>query len=90
MHGRILRRIFRDVTRTGDKPKEILKYFLETVEPMHEKFIEPTKKNAQLIISNEYNETTESKRAKNKEMRIKFNIAGISSKQVSDVVHSMG
>ncbi len=90
MHGRVLRRIFRDVIRTGDKPKKILKYFLDTVEPMHEKYIEPTKKNAELVISNEYNEVSESKRAKNKEMRIKFNIAGVSSKQVSDVVHSMG
>ena len=89
MHWRILRRIFRDVIRTWDKPKEILKYFLETVEPMHEKYIEPTKKNADLIISNEYNEEIESKRTKNKEIRIKFNIAGISSKLVSDVVHSM-
>ncbi len=89
MHGRVLRRIFRDVTRTGDKPKDILSYFLETVEPMHEKYIEPTKQNADLIISNEYNEKTESIRANNSETRMKFNISGISSKKVSDLVHSM-
>ena len=89
MHGRVLRRIFRDVTRTGDKPQEILSYFLKNVEPMHEKYIEPTKKYADLVISNEYNEKTESTRANNNETRMKFNISGISSKKVSDIIHTM-
>jgi len=44
MHGRILRRLLRDIERTGQKPADILKYFSEIVEPMHEKYINSTKK----------------------------------------------
>jgi len=39
-HGRILRRLLRDIERTGQKPADILKYFSEVVEPMHEKYVQ--------------------------------------------------
>jgi uridine kinase len=54
-HGQIMRRIFRDIKRTWEKPQDIMDYFLETVEPMHMKYILPSKKNANIVISNAYN-----------------------------------
>src|SRR3989338_2468552 len=54
-HGRLLRRLLRDTERTGKEPSNTLKYFLEVIVPMHEKHIEGTKNNADLIIKNEYN-----------------------------------
>lgn len=50
---RMLRRLFRDIVRTTMKPIEILRYFIEIVEPAHKKYVLPTKENADLIINNE-------------------------------------
>ncbi len=71
-HGRIVRRLLRDVQRTGQKPADILKYFSQIVEPMHEKYIENTKKNADLIINNEYNPEVEAERSGLHEIQLKF------------------
>lgn len=71
-HGRILRRILRDVERTNQTPSDILKYFSDVVEPMHEKYIKSTKKNADIVIKNEYNPRIEAKRAKDYELQLKF------------------
>ncbi len=71
-HGRIIRRMLRDVNRTGQKPDEIMKYFSEIVEPMNEKYINPTKQNADLIIVNDYNPYIESHRAWMNEKQIKL------------------
>lgn len=72
VHSQILRRLFRDVERTGDKAKNILNYFLEVVYKMHKKYIEPTKKNADLILQNDYTPEIESKNAKTKEDRVRY------------------
>jgi uridine kinase len=71
-HGRILRRLLRDVERTGEKPEDILSYFSDVVEPMHIKYIDTTKKNAEIIISNEFNPSLEADRAKKVEKQIKY------------------
>lgn len=71
-HGRIIRRLLRDVNRTGQKPADILKYFSEIVEPMHDKYIETTKKNANLIINNEYSPEVEAERSGLHEVQLKF------------------
>ncbi len=71
-HGRILRRLLRDVERTNQKPSDILGYFAEVVEPMHEKYIESTKRNADVIISNEYSPKIESERSGLHEVQLKF------------------
>ncbi len=71
-HGRILRRLLRDVKRTGQKPSDILKYFSQVVEPMHEKYVQSSKDNAQIIIRNEYNPKTEAKRSGLNEIQLKF------------------
>ncbi|WP_129116375.1 uridine kinase [Halegenticoccus tardaugens] len=47
---RILRRIRRDVIERGRDLDGVIDQYLSTVKPMHEQFIEPTKKHADLII----------------------------------------
>ncbi|OUS77055.1 uridine kinase [Paenibacillus sp. MY03] len=47
---RILRRVLRDIQERGRSIQSIYDQYLETVKPMHEAFIEPSKKYADLII----------------------------------------
>jgi uridine kinase len=47
---RILRRIRRDVVDRGRDLEGVIDQYLSTVKPMHEQFIEPSKKHADLII----------------------------------------
>ncbi|GAA0258894.1 uridine kinase [Halobaculum roseum] len=47
---RILRRIERDVVDRGRDLEGVIDQYLSTVKPMHEQFIEPSKKHADLII----------------------------------------
>ncbi len=47
---RILRRIKRDVVERDRDLEGVIDQYLGTVKPMHEQFIEPTKKNADIII----------------------------------------
>ena len=71
-HGRIIRRLLRDIERTGDSPESIIRYFAEVVEPMHEKYIEPTKNNADIVINNDYSADIESVKCQTNEVQIKF------------------
>lgn len=47
---RILRRIMRDMQERGRTLDSIVAQYLDTVKPMHEAFIEPTKRYADVII----------------------------------------
>lgn len=47
---RILRRIIRDVKKRGRTLDSVVDQYLTTVKPMHEAFVEPSKKNAHVII----------------------------------------
>jgi uridine kinase len=47
---RILRRIQRDVIDRGRDLEGVIDQYLSTVKPMHEQFIEPSKKHADLVI----------------------------------------
>jgi len=47
---RILRRIRRDVIDRGRDLEGVIDQYLSTVKPMHEQFIEPSKKHADVII----------------------------------------
>ena len=47
---RILRRILRDVKERGRSLDSVVTQYLTTVKPMHEQFVEPSKKNANLIV----------------------------------------
>ena len=47
---RILRRIVRDVRDRGRSLESVIDQYLATVKPMHEQFVEPSKRYADLII----------------------------------------
>jgi len=47
---RILRRIVRDVRDRGRSLESVIDQYLSTVKPMHEQFVEPSKRNADVII----------------------------------------
>ena len=47
---RILRRIMRDVEERGRSLTSVVNQYLNTVKPMHEQFVEPSKKHADIIV----------------------------------------
>ena len=47
---RLIRRIKRDVAKRGRSLESVLNQYLGTVKPMHEQFVEPSKKNADLVV----------------------------------------
>ena len=47
---RLVRRILRDVKERGRNLESVITQYIDTVKPMHEQFVEPTKKHADLII----------------------------------------
>jgi len=47
---RFIRRLQRDITERGRSTESVIKQYLESVRPMHRQFIEPTKRNAHIII----------------------------------------
>ena len=47
---RLLRRIRRDMVERARSIDSILTQYIETVKPMHEQFVEPSKKYADIII----------------------------------------
>ncbi len=47
---RLIRRLRRDVAERGRTPEFVIEQYLETVRPAHERFIEPSKRHADVII----------------------------------------
>ena len=47
---RILRRIVRDVRDRGRSLESVVNQYLSTVKPMHEKYVQPSKRNADIIV----------------------------------------
>ena len=47
---RILRRLVRDVKERGRSLDSVINQYLTTVKPMHEAFVEPSKRNADIIV----------------------------------------
>lgn len=91
VQSQILRRLFRDVERTGDKPKNILKYFLDVVYKMHKKYIEPTKKNADIILLNDYIPNLEAKNAKIEDTRLRYKVWFKNPKEtLSELIYKLG
>ncbi|MCQ2585669.1 MAG: uridine kinase [Treponema sp.] len=58
---RIIRRIIRDVQERGRSIESVTKQYLETVKPMHELYIEPTKQFADIIMNDVLNEKEQNK-----------------------------
>ncbi len=53
---RLIRRLKRDITERGRDLQEVLGRYQNTLKPMHDQFIEPTKEFADIIIpNNKYN-----------------------------------
>ena len=50
---RLIRRVRRDITERGRDIEEVLNRYQDTLKPMHEQFIEPTKNFADIIIPND-------------------------------------
>ncbi len=82
MHGRLMRRLMRDVTRTAWEPGTILKYFAETLEAMHQKYVEPTKANADVIVNNGFQPSTEAIRTGQHEAQVKFKNEGLTPEKL--------
>ncbi|MBX9865640.1 MAG: uridine kinase [Burkholderiales bacterium] len=47
---RFIRRLQRDIVERGRSTESVIKQYLESVRPMHRQFIEPSKRNAHIII----------------------------------------
>lgn len=47
---RLCRRIKRDVNKRGRSLESVLSQYLDTVKPMHERYVEPSKKYADLVV----------------------------------------
>ncbi len=47
---RILRRLMRDINERGRSVESVVEQYLGTVKPMHEQFIEPSKRYADIIV----------------------------------------
>jgi uridine kinase len=50
---RLIRRLKRDITERGRNIDEVLNRYKDTLKPMHQQFIEPTKNFADIIIPND-------------------------------------
>jgi len=50
---RLIRRVKRDITERGRDIEEVLSRYQNTLKPMHQQFIEPTKNYADIIIPND-------------------------------------
>ena len=47
---RFIRRLQRDISERGRSTESVITQYMETVRPMHKQFIEPTKRNADVIL----------------------------------------
>ncbi|KGL64325.1 uridine kinase [Polaribacter sp. Hel1_85] len=54
---RLVRRVRRDITERGRDIDEVLNRYQDTLKPMHQQFIEPTKNFADIIIPNNKHNT---------------------------------
>jgi len=55
VHFDLVKRVLRDITRSGQHPEEIIQQISDTVYPMYKAFIEPDLKSAHLRIYNTFN-----------------------------------
>jgi uridine kinase len=47
---RFIRRLERDIIERGRNTESVVKQYLSTVRPMHQEFVEPTKRYADVIV----------------------------------------
>jgi len=58
VHFDLVKRVLRDITRSGQAPEEIIQQISDTVYPMYKAYIEPDLKSAHLRIYNTFNPFT--------------------------------
>lgn len=58
VHFDLVKRVLRDINRSGQGPEEIIQQITDTVFPMYKAFIEPDLRGAQLRIHNSFNPFT--------------------------------
>lgn len=85
LHGWLLRRILRDTARTGQRPKDILDYCTNVVEPKYKEWVFDTKQYADIIIRNEYDPNIEAKNTGRFEHQIKYKTLS----RETDLIHQM-
>ncbi|MDG6918289.1 MAG: CYTH domain-containing protein [Nitrososphaerota archaeon] len=73
-HGRLIRRMMRDIKRTSWDAKTILSYCLDVVEPMYERYIAPEKAEADVVVINDYDPAKEADRAILSEVQVKYRV----------------
>jgi len=71
-HWMLLRRLMRDIHRGSRSLQQNMEYILKTAEPMKQKYIDPSIRNSDFIIINDYNPHKESSNANVSEQQIKF------------------
>ncbi|HSF87092.1 MAG TPA: uridine kinase [Acidimicrobiia bacterium] len=54
---RVLRRLQRDLVERGRSVETVINQYMETVRPMHLQFVEPSKRYADIIVPEGYNES---------------------------------
>lgn len=86
VHGSLLRRILRDVKRTGQTEREIFEQYVSTVYPMFQQYIEPTKNSADIVIANQYLPEIEADGCESWEIQLKAELsANIPEKKLKDL-----
>ena len=58
VHFDLVKRVLRDITRSGQEPEAIIQQISDTVYPMYKAYIEPDLKSAHLRIYNTFNPIT--------------------------------
>jgi uridine kinase len=71
LHGRMLRRLFRDPVRTQRGFQHALRLLIVATK-MHDKHVGPQIKKADIVITNEYNPGKEAERSAGKELQVTF------------------
>lgn len=82
-HGRLIRRMMRDVKRTAWDAKDILAYALNVVEPMYAKYIQPQRANADIVVENDYDPAKEAGRAALREYQVKYRVESAGEAKVA-------
>ncbi|MDE1824904.1 MAG: NUDIX domain-containing protein [Candidatus Micrarchaeota archaeon] len=86
---RFLRRVSRDVYRTSWSNEEILSYATTIVEPMYKEHVEPTKRNADIVVVNNYVYNAELRNIK-ENVRLKGVNLGVYLKDYGYVLERLG
>lgn len=87
VHGSLVRRILRDVGRTGQTEQDIFRQYIDTVYPMYKLHVEPTKLRADIVIINQYVPEIETESCESREIQIK---AFVEKDFPRKRLHSMG